>query len=198
MRRPRSTGSGKKRRAKHSSRAARTALGELPLVAENLGVITPEVEAIRKEFGFPGMGVLQFAFGKDQQAADFKPHNYPRDLFAYTGTHDNDTVMGWWSSQGGDSTRTDEDIREEKQHALDYLGVADDGQMNWHMIRALLASVAAGAVIPIQDVLGLGKESRFNAPGTMGGNWRWRLREGTLTAELAGRLRHLVKLYDRL
>jgi 4-alpha-glucanotransferase len=177
--------------------AARTALGELPIVAENLGVITPAVEAIRKEFGFPGMSILQFAFGTDAQAADFKPHNFPCDRFAYTGTHDNDTVMGWWNSTGGDSTRSDEQIRLEKQHALDYLGVADDGQMNWHLIRALLASVAAGAVMPVQDVLGLGKESRFNAPGTMGSNWTWRLKEGQLTAALADRLKHFVKLYDR-
>ncbi len=177
--------------------AARTALGELPIVAENLGVITPPVEAIRKEFGFPGMSILQFAFGSDAQSADFKPHNYPSDRFAYTGTHDNDTAMGWWNSTGGDSTRSTEQIRVEKQHALDYLGVPDDGQMNWHLIRALLASVAAGAVIPVQDVLGLGKESRFNTPGTMGGNWRWRLREGALTPELSDRLSHWVKLYDR-
>ena len=177
--------------------ATRTALGELPIVAENLGVITPAVEAIRQEFGFPGMSILQFAFGTDAQAADFRPHNYPRNRFAYTGTHDNDTVMGWWNSTGGDSTRTDDEIRTEKQHALDYLGVPDDGQMNWHMIRALLSSVAAGAVMPIQDVLGLGKESRFNAPGTTGHNWRWRVREGSLTPQLAERLNCLVKLYDR-
>jgi 4-alpha-glucanotransferase len=177
--------------------AAQTALGELPIVAENLGVITPPVETIRKKFGFPGMSILQFAFGTDAQAKDFKPHNFPCDRFAYTGTHDNDTVMGWWNSKGGDSTRTDEQIRVEKKHALEYLGVTDDGQMNWHLIRALLASVAAGAVMPIQDVLGLGKESRFNAPGTMGGNWTWRLREGELTPALAHRLKRLVELYDR-
>ncbi len=177
--------------------AARAALGELPIVAENLGVITPEVEAIRVEFGFPGMSILQFAFGRDPQAPDFKPHNFPHDRFAYTGTHDNDTVMGWWNSQGGDSTRTDEEIRDEKSRALDYLGVSDDGQMNWHLIRLLLASVAAGAVMPLQDVLGLGRESRFNQPGTLGGNWRWRFRADELTPALASRLRKLAILYDR-
>jgi 4-alpha-glucanotransferase len=177
--------------------AARTALGDLPIVAENLGVITPEVEAIRHEFAFPGMSILQFGFGKDPQAPDFKPHNFPRDRFAYTGTHDNDTVNGWWNSMGGDSTRTAEDIRQEKAHTLDYLDVPDDGEMNWHLMRALLGSVAAGAVMPLQDILGLGSESRFNTPGTMGGNWRWRFQERALTDALAHRLKHLVTLYDR-
>jgi 4-alpha-glucanotransferase len=177
--------------------AARTALGDLPLVAENLGVITEEVEALRREFGFPGMSILQFAFGVDPQAPDFKPHNYPRDRFAYTGTHDNDTVMGWWQSQGGDSTRTPEQITREKAHTLDYLGVTDDAEMNWKMIRELLGSVAAGAVVPLQDVLGLGSESRFNIPGTLGGNWRWRFSDKALTPALAQRLKHLVTLYDR-
>ncbi len=84
----------------------------MPFVAENLGVITPEVEAIREEFGFPGMAVLQFAFGTDAQAPTFRPHNFPREVVAYTGTHDNDTTVGWWSSKGaGESTRSDEDIR---------------------------------------------------------------------------------------
>jgi 4-alpha-glucanotransferase len=177
--------------------AARTALGDLPIVAENLGVITPEVEAIRHEFAFPGMSILQFAFGKDPQAPDFKPHNFPRDRFAYTGTHDNDTVNGWWNSMGGDSTRTLEEIRQEKANTLDYLAVPDDGEMNWHLIRSLLGSVAAGAVVPLQDILGLGSESRFNTPGTMGGNWRWRFQENELTGALASRLKHLVTLYDR-
>ena len=177
--------------------AAGTALGELPIVAENLGVITPAVEAIRMEFGFPGMSILQFAFGVDPQSPDFKPHNFPRDRFAYTGTHDNDTIMGWWNSTGGDSTRTLEQIRDEKANALEYLNVPDDGEMNWHMIRALLSSVAAGAVMPVQDVLGLGSESRFNKPGVLGGNWRWRFQEGQLTPEMAHRLLRLVVLYDR-
>src|SRR5579884_1374546 len=103
-------------------RVLRRELGELPIVAENLGVITPEVEAIREEFGLPGMAILQFAFGKDPQGPSFQPHNYPRNLAAYTGTHDNDTAMGWWRSEGGDSTRTAEDVREEKAKARVYLG----------------------------------------------------------------------------
>jgi 4-alpha-glucanotransferase len=98
-------------------RALESELGELPIVAENLGVITPEVETLRREFGFPGMAIVQFAFGKDPQAPSFEPHNYAPNLVAYTGTHDNDTVMGWWHSEGGDSTRTPEDIHKEKAHA---------------------------------------------------------------------------------
>lgn len=169
----------------------------LPVVAENLGVITPEVEAIRNRFGFPGMAILQFAFGKDPQAPDFKPHNYPREIVAYTGTHDNDTVMGWWNSEGGDSTRTDEDIRKEKAFALAYLGV-DGSEMNWSMTRALMASVADTVVFPAQDLLGLGKEARMNTPATLGGNWKFRLLPGQLDGAIARRLREFAVCYDRL
>ncbi len=110
-------------------RALEGALGPLPLVAENLGVITPEVEAIRAEFGFPGMSILQFAFGTDPQASSFRPHNYSRGLVAYTGTHDCDTTVGWWTSTGrGESTRSDEDIRRERDYARRYLGKG----RSWH------------------------------------------------------------------
>jgi 4-alpha-glucanotransferase len=177
--------------------AAQASLGELPLVAENLGVITPEVEAIRAEFGFPGMAVLQFAFGTDPQAPTFRPHNYPREVVAYTGTHDNDTTVGWWSSTGaGASTRSDEDIRRERDFAMRYLNT-DGSQIQWAFIRALEASVADTVLIPLQDVLGLGTEARMNQPATLGGNWRWRYRSGALKPELARRLRELAELYDR-
>jgi 4-alpha-glucanotransferase len=178
-------------------RAAREGLGELPLVAENLGVITPEVESLRAEFDFPGMSVLQFAFGTDPQAHTFRPHNYSRDLVAYTGTHDCDTTVGWWTSQGrGESTRTDDDIRQEREYAKQYLNT-DGREIHWVFIRALLASVADTVLIPLQDVLGLGTEARMNQPATIGGNWRWRGREGALTPELAQRLHELTRLYDR-
>jgi 4-alpha-glucanotransferase len=178
-------------------RAAQEALGELPLVAENLGVITPEVEAIREEFGFPGMAVLQFAFGNDPQAPTFRPHNYPRQVVAYTGTHDNDTTVGWWRSKGsGDSTRSEEDIRRERDFAMRYLNT-DGKEMEWTFIRTLEASVADTVLIPLQDVLGLGTEARMNQPATLGGNWRWRYRPGALKPELAQRLRELAELYDR-
>jgi 4-alpha-glucanotransferase len=178
-------------------RAARATLGELPLVAENLGVITPEVEAIREEFGFPGMAVLQFAFGTDPQAPTFRPHNYPREVVAYTGTHDNDTTVGWWMSQGsGDSTRSDEDIRRERDFARRYLNT-DGKDIQWTFMRAVEASVADIVLIPLQDVLGLGTEARMNQPATLGGNWRWRFRRGALKPEFAQRLRELAQLYDR-
>jgi 4-alpha-glucanotransferase len=178
-------------------RAAQAALGELPLVAENLGVITPEVEAIREEFGFPGMAVLQFAFGTDPQAPTFRPHNYPRNLAAYTGTHDCDTTVAWWTSEGrGESTRSEQDIRREHDFAMRYLDT-DGKEIQWVFIRALLASVADTVLIPMQDVLGLGTEARMNQPATLGGNWRWRYREGALTPELSKRLQTLTKLYER-
>jgi 4-alpha-glucanotransferase len=178
-------------------RAAQSKMGELPLVAENLGVITPEVEAIREEFGFPGMAVLQFAFGTDPQAPTFRPHNYPREVVAYTGTHDNDTTVGWWSSKGaGASTRSDDDIRRERDFAMRYLNT-DGSEIQWAFIRAVEASVADTVLIPMQDVLGLGTEARMNRPATVGANWRWRCREGALKPELARRLKELAVLYDR-
>ena len=170
-------------------RAAQAKLGELPLVAENLGVITPEVEAIREEFGFPGMAVLQFAFGNDAQAPTFRPHNYPRQVVAYSGTHDCDTTVGWWSSKGrGESTRSEADIRRERDFAMRYLNT-DGSEIHWVFIRALLASVADTVLFPLQDVLGLGTEARMNQPATLGGNWRWRYRAGALTTETSERLR---------
>lgn len=172
-------------------------LGPLPLVAENLGVITPEVEAIRNEFGFPGMSILQFAFGKDPQAPDFKPHNYPRNRVAYTGTHDNDTTVGWWASSGeGDSTRASEDVAREKAYVREYLDT-DGSAIHWVLIRALMASVADTVLFPLQDVLGLDTTARMNLPATPSGNWRWRLRRGLLGPEHAARLRRLATLYDR-
>ena len=173
------------------------ALGKLPIVAENLGVITPEVEAIRTQFGFPGMAILQFAFGKDPQAPDFKPHNYPRDRVAYTGTHDNDTTVGWWSSAGaGDSTRTAEDIREERDFTRKYLAT-DGSEIHWVFIRALMASVANTVLFPLQDVLGLGSEARMNTPAVPSGNWQWRCRGDALTPAIARRLKEMVTTYDR-
>lgn len=172
-------------------------LGELPVVAENLGVITPEVEGIREKFGFPGMSLLQFAFGNDPQGPSFRPHNYPRQLVAYTGGHDNDTTVGWWTSTGvGDSTRTAEDIRRERAFARAYLGFNDE-PINWVFIRVVMASVAAIAMVPLQDVLGLGSEARMNLPGSLSGNWRWRYRARDLSPELSKRLKRFVTSYDR-
>jgi len=173
--------------------------GELPIVAENLGVITPGVEQLREKFGLPGMSILQFAFGTDPQGPSFRPHNYRRDLVAYTGSHDNDTAVGWWKSEGGgDSTRTPEDVRKEHECARAYLGLSEDAEINWALIRAALASVADTAIVPLQDVLGLGSEARMNLPGSVSGNWRWRAREGVLRPELSARLRSLSEIYGRV
>ncbi len=172
-------------------------LKKMPFVAENLGVITPEVEALRKQFGFPGMSLLQFAFGNDPQGPSFRPHNYSRELAAYTGGHDNDTTVGWWTSSGmGESTRTAEDICKEREFTRAYLGFGDE-PVNWVFIRTVLASVAEIAIVPLQDVLGLGSEARMNLPGTMTGNWKWRYKANALTKDLRERLRTMARLYDR-
>ena len=180
--------------------AVQKAFGELPIVAENLGVITPAVEKLRQQFDLPGMSLLQFAFGNDPQGPSFRPHNYTRDLVAYTGGHDNDTTVGWWRSSGvGDSTRTPEDVRKEHDFARAYLNFEsdDDSEINWIMIRAVHASVANVAIVPLQDVLGLGTEARMNLPGTVSGNWKWRYRSDALNGDLSARLRNLVTVYDR-
>ncbi|MFZ1005279.1 MAG: 4-alpha-glucanotransferase [Candidatus Sulfotelmatobacter sp.] len=172
-------------------------LKELPVVAENLGVITPEVESLRQEFGFPGMSLLQFAFGNDPQGSSFRPHNYTRELAAYTGGHDNDTTVGWWTSTGvGESTRTAEDICKEREFTRAYLGFENE-PIHWVFIRAVMASVAAIAIVPLQDVLGFGSEARMNLPGTVSGNWKWRYRENALTGEIKTKLRELRRIYDR-
>jgi len=178
--------------------ALQTALGALPIVAENLGVITPAVEKLRQQFGLPGMSLLQFAFGNDPQGPSFRPHNYSRDLVAYTGTHDNDTTVGWWASSGADdSIRTPEDVRKEHEYARAYLNFRDDSEINWVMIRTVLASVADVAIVPLQDVLGLGSAARMNLPGTVRGNWKWRYRREMLNSESSERLRSMVNLYAR-
>lgn len=176
--------------------ALQAALGPLPIVAENLGVITAEVEALRARFGFPGMAILQFAFGSDSQANEFIPHNYPRERVVYTGTHDNDTVVGWWTSGVGESTRTAEDVERERAYALAYVG-GDGTQIHWDFIRTLLVSVANTAIVPLQDVLGLGSRARMNVPGRLGGNWRWRYLKDALSPELRRRLKAITEASGR-
>ncbi|HWR52182.1 MAG TPA: 4-alpha-glucanotransferase [Bryobacteraceae bacterium] len=177
--------------------AIESAMGKLPLVAENLGVITPEVEELLERFEYPGMAILQFAFGTDPQALDFRPHNYPRNRVAYSGTHDNETTVGWWTTAGaGNTTRTAEDVARERTFARKYLNTTGH-EINWVFIRTLIASVADTVLFPVQDVLGLGNEARMNLPGTFGGNWRWRMRSGALRPEHAARLRDCCVTYDR-
>jgi 4-alpha-glucanotransferase len=175
--------------------AVQESLGELPIVAENLGMITPEVEQLRAKCGFPGMAILQFAF--DLDGSSFRPHNFSHDLVVYTGTHDNDTTVGWWSSSDtGNSTRPKEEIDQEREFALKYLG-CHGLEINWAFIRCALASVADTAIIPLQDVLGLGSEARMNLPARPGGNWRWRYKPGDLTAQSGERLKELTEIFGR-
>jgi 4-alpha-glucanotransferase len=178
--------------------AVQAALGmdRLPFVAENLGVITPAVEALREQLDLPGMAILQFAFGTDPQAADFRPHNYPRRRVVYTGTHDNDTTVGWWEGAVGHTTRSLTDIADEQAFTRRYLAT-DGREIHWDFIRAVLASVAETAIIPAQDLLGLGSEARMNQPGTPSGNWRWQLQSGQLTSAIAERLAVLTQTFGR-
>ncbi len=159
--------------------------GELPLVAEDLGVITPEVDALRNKFGLPGMKILQFAY-EGGPTNPYLCHNHEKNSVVYTGTHDNNTTLGWY----------DEISPELRQHVLDYLGRPQD-VMPWPMIRATLASVADLAVIPMQDVLALGGDHRMNTPGTTEGNWKWRFKWEWLNDEVVERMRHLISMYGR-
>lgn len=179
-------------------------LGRLPLIAEDLGAVTPEVLALRDQFSLPGMRVLQFAFGTDNSANDFVPHNYPRRAVVYTGTHDNDTVVGWFQAReelaaapGESSSRSPEQVQKEQRAALRYLGAADGSNIHWDMIRMCLLSVADTAIFPLQDLLGLGSEARMNRPGRATGNWEWRAAPGAVTKALAARLGDLTRCYQR-
>ncbi len=177
--------------------AITAALGPLPIVAEDLGLITPGVTELRDGLGLPGMAILQFAFGEDEQAGTFTPHNLLRHQVVYTGTHDNDTTVGWWTSSGeGDSTRSAESVAREKAYALRYLD-ADGTEMHWTLIRAAMASVANTVLVPLQDILGVGSDARMNMPGRPGGNWRFRFSWDQLTPALIQRLRLLVTTYGR-
>ncbi|HKY03915.1 MAG TPA: 4-alpha-glucanotransferase, partial [Blastocatellia bacterium] len=170
-------------------------LGDLPVIAEDLGVITPDVEALRDDFGFPGMRILQFAF-RDITNSDL-PHNYVQNSVVYTGTHDNDTSLGWFNSVAGEgSTRDAAQIERERQSCLEYFNT-DGKEINWDFIRFALASVADLAVVPLQDVLGLGSSARMNLPASTEGNWAWRYRKEELTAEMGSRLKQLTELYVR-
>lgn len=177
--------------------AINRALGKLPIIAEDLGYITPEVEELRDRFGFPGMRILQFAFGTDPQADEFKPYNFTPNTVVYTGTHDNDTTLGWFTSAGaGASTRSEGEVDEERDLVLKYLGT-DGSEIHWDFIRLALSSVANTAIIPLQDVLGCGSEARMNTPARESGNWGWRYLPESLTPEIRARLAELTEIYGR-
>ena len=166
-------------------KAINKALGPMPIIAEDLGVITPDVDALRKKFAFPGMRILQFAFQADAKDR-FLPHNHEPDTVVYTGTHDNDTVAGWWA------TATDH----ERHFARGYLAT-DGHDMPWTLIRTAMASVGDTAVHPMQDVLALPTDARMNFPGQESGWWRWRFRWDQLQPWHAARLAEMCRLYGR-
>jgi 4-alpha-glucanotransferase len=161
-------------------------LGHLPVWAEDLGLITPEVEKLRDTFDFPGMKVLQFAFDEQGPENPYLPINYPRNCVCYTGTHDNDTTAGWWT-QLGDAQR---------RQVLDYVG-SDGEPIHWAMIRLAMGSVADSVVVPVQDLLGLGSDARMNVPGRPDGNWAWRCPPGALTDEVQAKLEGMTSAYGR-
>ena len=158
---------------------------ELPLIAEDLGVITPEVEKLRDDFGLPGMKILQFAFGDADNP--YLPHNLTRDCVVYTGTHDNNTTLGWWNSL----------FKSERSRVRDYLGHSGR-DMPWDLIRLALGSVGRVCILPMQDLLELGADARMNTPGQAAGNWSWRYRPEELKPEIAERLARLTATYGRV
>ena len=177
--------------------ALKNAIGDLPFWAEDLGVITPDVEELRDGFGFPGMRILQFAFGGDPKNHDL-PHNYINNSVAYTGTHDNDTTVGWFNSgAGAGSTRDDSQINRERNFCLKYLN-SDGSEIHWNFIRAVWSSVANSAVAPMQDLLGLGNDARMNLPASVEGNWYWQCKDGDFSDEIAERLKELTEIYGRI
>ncbi len=161
--------------------------GKEGIIAEDLGFLTPAVHTLLRRSGYPGMKVLQFAFDSREES-DYLPHNYTRNCVVYTGTHDNDTLCGWLQESAP---------RADVRFARRYLDIHTRRDAHWHFIRAALASVADLAVIPMQDYLGLGSSARINTPATLGGNWAWRMRRGSDSAALAGRIAQLTALYGR-
>ncbi len=166
-------------------RMVREKLGGLPMIAEDLGVITPEVRQLRLQFQLPGMRILQFAFGGAPERR-FLPHRHERNTVVYTGTHDNDTTHGWYQT-----------LTEDELHFLRSYAPSTDHDISWDLIRLAWMSVADRAITPLQDVLSLGSEARMNRPGQPSGNWRWRFRADMLTEQLLDRLAELTVVYER-
>ena len=157
------------------------------MIAEDLGFLTPTVLKLVKRTGYPGMKILQFAFDSREES-DYLPHNYTSNSVVYTGTHDNDTTLGWLDVIG----------RKDKSFAKKYLNIRSNKDIEWEFIRAALSSVSDTAVIPIQDYLGLGSSARINTPSTLGDNWKWRMKKDALTDELAAKIHDMCRLYGRV
>lgn len=162
----------------------------LPIVAEDLGTITPDVRETMLWYGFAGMKLLLFAFGDDLASNPYVPHNHTQNSVVYTGTHDNNTVKGWFSKEASDN---------DKDRLCKYLGrTVGEDIVHWELVRMAMMSVAATAIIPIQDVLGLGEEARMNVPAAVHGNWGWRLSEDLLTGEVTEKLLEVSRVYGRV
>lgn len=162
-------------------------VGDKPVIAEDLGYLTDSVLALVDKSGYPGMKVLQFAFDSREES-DYLPHNYIRNCVVYTGTHDNDTTLGWYHSFD----------KKDQKFAKKYLNIQTEENIQWEFIRAAMSSVADTVIVPIQDYLGLGSEARTNTPSTLGQNWKWRMKDRAFTKKLALTIKDLTKLYGRL
>lgn len=162
-------------------------LGKLPIIVEDLGFLTPSVHKLLKDSGFPGMKVIQFAFDSREES-DYLPHTYTNHCVVYTGTHDNDTVMGWMKTAPKASVK----------YAKEYLNLTKEEGYNWGMMRAAWSSVADMAIVPMQDILGLGSEARINTPSTLGDNWKWRAIPEQIDTKVAKKLYHYMQMYGRV
>jgi 4-alpha-glucanotransferase len=161
----------------------------LPIIAEDLGIITPDVREVMRHFGLPGMKVLLFAFGEDLPTNPYIPHNIVENCILYTGTHDNNTVRGWFEEEANPG---------EKRRLFNYLGrEVPAGKLHWELIRLALMTVARVTIIPMQDILGLGGESRMNRPATAEGNWQWRFLPEQVTESLMERFGKMTEIYGR-
>ena len=165
----------------------RQKLGNIDIIAEDLGFLTPNVKKLLNDTGFPGMKIIQFAFDSREES-DYLPHNYKQNSVVYTGTHDNDTIMGWFKS-------CPEEIID---YAKKYGNLSEKEGYNWGFIRLCYSSVSELAIIPMQDFLGLGSSARMNTPSTLGGNWTWRIVSENLSQNLAIKIRQITKLYGRI
>ena len=161
-------------------------LGEKNIIAEDLGFLTAGVKKLVKRCAYPGMKILEFAFDSAEDN-DYLPHNYDKNCVVYTGTHDNDTVIGWFKTLR----------KKDRDFAKEYLGIKNTKNIAYELIRAALCSVADTAIIPMQDYLELGSEARINTPSTLGGNWDWRMKENCFDEKLAARIRRMCELYGR-
>ncbi len=162
-------------------------LGKLNIIVEDLGFLTPSVIKMVEKTGYPGMKIVQFAFGSDENNA-YLPHNYTQNCVVYTGTHDNETIMSWYKNT----------TKEARKYAKNYLALSKKEGIHWGLVRAAFSSVANLAVVPMQDLLGLGDEGRMNTPSTLGGNWEWRASADDISAKLAEKLYKITKRYGRL